>query len=95
MMANKESKPVVSEEVSQTENDQDDDLPSEMTEVLNGLPETQRREVTRMMSAGFSMISRTSPEGEIAKKITAEHITSMLETQNWDWNIPSKRTRTR
>lgn len=34
-----------------------------------------------MMTAGFSMISRTSPEGEIAKKITPDHITSMLNAQ--------------
>ncbi len=58
-----------------------DGLPEEMAEVLNKLPEPQRKEMTRMMTAGFSMISRTSPEGEIAKKITPEHISSMLNAQ--------------
>ena len=58
-----------------------DGIPAEVAEVLSELPEPQRKEVTRMMTAGFSMVSRTSPEGEIAKKITPEHISSMLNTQ--------------
>lgn len=55
-------------------------LPPEIVEVLNELPDPQRKEVTRMI-ASFSMISRSSPEGEIAKKITPDHISTMLEAQ--------------
>lgn len=55
-------------------------IPPEIAEVLNELPDPQRKEVTRMM-ASISMISRSSPEGEIAKKITQSHISIMLEAQ--------------
>lgn len=58
-----------------------DGIPQEVAEVLSDLPEPKRKEVTRIMMAGFSMISRTSPEGEIAKKITPDHISSMLNAQ--------------
>lgn len=57
------------------------DIPPEMVEILSDLPETKRKEATRIMTAGFSMISRTSPEGEIAKKITPDHISAMLSAQ--------------
>lgn len=62
-------------------NPEHDNIPPEMAEVLSELPEPQRKEVTRIMTAGFSMISRTSPEGEIAKKVTSEHISLMLSAQ--------------
>lgn len=58
-----------------------ENIPPEIAEVLSELPDPQRKEVTRMMMASFSMISRSSPEGEIAKKITPDHISSMLAAQ--------------
>jgi len=79
-MANKASKIEQHNDLSPIEAEHDD-IPAEMAEVLNELSEPQRKEVTRIMSAGFSMISRTSPEGEIAKKITPDHISAMLNAQ--------------
>lgn len=34
------------------------------------------------MISQFSMISRISPEAEVSKKVTSEHITTMLNTQD-------------
>lgn len=79
-MANKVQKSESSKEIV-TATPEHDSIPPEMAEVLRELPEPQRKEVTRIMTAGFSMISRTSPEGEIAKKVTSEHISTMLESQ--------------
>lgn len=61
--------------------DDSNSIPPEITEVLSELPEQQRKEVRRMYMAAFSMINRSSPEGDIAKKITSEHISSMLNAQ--------------
>ncbi len=65
-----------------------DSIPPEMAEVLDELPPEQRKEVSRMMMASFGMIDRISPEGEIAKKITPDHITAMLSAQekNMDYS---------
>lgn len=79
-MANKTPKPVQSKSIMPVEDDHDS-IPPEMAEVLNDLPEPQRKEMSRMITASFGMISRTSPEGEIAKKITPDHISSMLNAQ--------------
>lgn len=78
-MPNKSHNPEPSKDIATAS--EHDGIPEEMAEVLSELPEPQRKEMTRMMTAQFSMISRTSPEGEIAKKITSEHISSMLDAQ--------------
>lgn len=79
-MSSKPSKQEQSKAVLPVEDDHDS-IPPEMAEVLNELPEPQRKEMSRMITASFGMISRTSPEGEIAKKITSDHISSMLSAQ--------------
>lgn len=79
-MAGKSQKGEISQNVV-PETPEHETIPPEMAEVLSELPEAQRKEVTRIMTMGFSMISRSSPEGEIAKKITPEHISTMLATQ--------------
>lgn len=79
-MATKAPKPVQPKAILPVEDDHDS-IPPEVAEVLNDLPEPQRKEMSRMFTASFGMISRISPEGEIAKKITPDHISSMLNAQ--------------
>ena len=57
-------------------------LPEEISQVLEGVPPAQREVIERFMISQVSMISRISPEIEVSKKITAEHITTMLNTQD-------------
>lgn len=79
-MAAKGQKPESSKDIVAAAREHDE-LPPEMAEVLREIPEPQREEVTRIMTAGFGMISRISPEAEIAKKIKPEHISAMLDSQ--------------
>lgn len=50
-------------------------------EILDALPQEQRRIIERTMVSSVAMITKSSPESEIANKITSEHITKMLENQ--------------
>lgn len=50
-------------------------------EVLEGLPREKREIIEKTIVSQFAMVSRTSPEGEIAKKITEEHIDKLLDNQ--------------
>lgn len=79
-MTSKPSKPAQSKAELPAEDDYES-IPPEMAEVLNGLPEPQREEMSRMITTSFGMIGRVSPEIEIAKKITPDHISSMLNAQ--------------
>lgn len=65
-------------------------LPSEFSEILEGVPEVQKRQITRVMEAQFSMISRVSPEMEVSKKITSDHITTMLDNQSKAMDLQHK-----
>ena len=91
-MAGKVQKEEISQNVA-SETPEHETIPPEMAEVLSTLPEAQRKEVTRIMTMGFSMISRSSPEGEIAKKITPEHISTMLTTQQKGLDYTYKESR--
>lgn len=79
-MATKAPKPAQPKAILPVEDDHDS-IPPEIAEVLKDLPEPQRKEMSRVFTASFGMISRISPEGEIAKKITSDHISSMLNAQ--------------
>ena len=57
------------------------DIPDEIEGVLSKLPGPERENMTRIIAAGFSFLSLSSPEGEVAKKITPEHITTILDQQ--------------
>lgn len=57
------------------------DLPGEVQEMISGLPGEDQEQMTRMMTACFAMVSKSSPEAELAKKIEPEHISAMLAAQ--------------
>lgn len=57
-------------------------LPEELTEVLEGVSPQKREVIERMMISQISMFGRVSPEMEAAKKITGEHISTMLHTED-------------
>ena len=50
-------------------------------DVLEGLPQEKREIIEKTIISQFAMVSRTSPEGEIAKKITPQHIDKLLDNQ--------------
>lgn len=68
-------------ELASIKSDQSD-IPPEMAEALKAVPEPQRKEIREMLSISYSMMLKTSPEAEVAKKIKPEHITAMLDAQN-------------
>ena len=70
-LAKKESDPV-----------QDNVLPEEFAEVLQKVDPQTRGQIERIMVSQFSMVSRLSPETEVMKKVTPEHITAMISTQD-------------
>lgn len=78
-MDDKSMKPVQPESESSAENS-DDDIAPEIEEILNDLPAPKRKEIRQVVST-VSMYGRFSPENSVAKKITEEHITRMLDTQ--------------
>ena len=63
----------------QSENDQA--LPAELTEVLQSVDPDARKKIEYFMHSQISLVSRISPEAQIMKKVTPEHITTMLQTQ--------------
>ena len=54
----------------------------EFEQVLEALPQEQRDKIEQIMISQFAMVSRSSPEAEIAKQVTGEHISKMLENQS-------------
>lgn len=68
-------------EVVSIKSDQSD-IPPEMAEALKAVPEPQRKEIREMLSISYSMMLKTSPEAEVAKKIKPEHITAMPDAQS-------------
>lgn len=53
-------------------------------EVLENVPEEQRKVIERMMISSVQMRSVASPETAVMKKITSEHITKYLEGAEQD-----------
>lgn len=60
---------------------QDTPIPEDMRKALEGIPEEQRKRITSMMISQYSLFERISPDASLVKKITEDHITKMLETQ--------------
>lgn len=59
--------------------EQDKDTEEKIGEILESLPRDKREKIEQVMISHYAMIRRTSPEGEIAKRITSDHISTMLE----------------
>ena len=74
-MAGKSNHPVVTQQTNV-------DNSAEIAEVLESLPKEKRELLEPMIFSYTSMISRVSPEIEIAKKITDQHITKILEARD-------------
>ena len=53
-------------------------IPAEVAQVLDTLPVEQRTTIVRFFSQAV-LFNRSSPEAEIAKKISSEHITQLLD----------------
>ena len=58
-------------------------LPDDISQALEGLPVDKRETIEKTLVTQFAMItSRSSPEFEISRKITSDHITKLLDTQS-------------
>lgn len=57
------------------------DIPDELENILDDMPDSKRKLVEQTMIAGFSMIGQNSPDSAIAKKLTEEHISKFLDIQ--------------
>lgn len=56
-------------------------IPEEVVEMIDNLPQEHRDTMRSVISTTFACMTRTSPEGEIARKITSEHIGAMIDAQ--------------
>lgn len=65
-------------ELSDSQMPQSDEV---LSEVLQGLPKEKREIIERTFVSQIAMINRTSPEGEIAKKISEGHIDKLLDNR--------------
>lgn len=72
-----ESHPTQKHEPKQTSEDDFDEIPPELEQALQFVPKESRREIYGLMVSSMTR----SPEADIAKKVTSEHISQMLETQ--------------
>lgn len=54
-------------------------LPDEIAPFIEKLPEEDRNTFKQLWVSQFSMISRISPEYDIARKVTSEHIDKLLD----------------
>lgn len=57
-------------------------FPDEVNTVLEEMPPDKREVIERVMVSSISMMAKVSPEGELSKKITSEHIGQMIETND-------------
>lgn len=57
-------------------------IPEEISEVLKDVPHEAREVLRQFMVVQSSMVSRVSPEAEVTKKVTGDHITQMLQTND-------------
>lgn len=60
----------------------EENFDSEFDEILEGIPAEERHEVRRMIGMSMRMGGIISPEMELMKKMTPEHVTEFLTTQN-------------
>ena len=68
--------------VSDDVNDVHASIPEEFAEALKSVPVEERRVIERIFVSQSRMLSRMSPESEVMKKVTADHISTMLGTQH-------------
>ena len=63
------------------ENRETEDIPKEFHEILDEVPEEARHEVKKMIGMSMQMGGVISPQLELMKKMTPEHVTKFLEGQ--------------
>lgn len=61
--------------------DGDVEFPEEVSQIMESMPETERHVMTKFFYRATSMV-RVSPEMEVSKKLSPEHITKMLENES-------------
>lgn len=59
----------------------EENFDSDFDEILEGIPAEERHEVRRIMGMSMKMGGIISPEMELMKKMTPEHVTEFLTTQ--------------
>lgn len=62
----------------------DEELEKDLNEVLEHVPENQRKTFERLMVSSIQMGHISSPESEVMKKITPEHISAYLAASEED-----------
>ncbi len=63
------------------QNENEQSLPAEVAEVLQTVAPDARKKIEYFMHSQISLISRMSPETQVMKQVTSDHITTMLQTQ--------------
>ncbi|WP_024348171.1 hypothetical protein [Lacrimispora indolis] len=61
--------------------DDDENCPSDIDSVLENIPKEDRRVIKRMIGMSMQMGGSISPEVELMKKMTPEHVSDFLSTQ--------------
>lgn len=61
--------------------DTNEDFGNEMDSLLEGLPKESRHEVRKLVGMSMQMGGVISPQIELMKKMTSEHVTEFLDTQ--------------
>ena len=76
----KENKEVKENEEIEITDDKDVEMPGELQEILEDVPEEKRKVIERLMISSIQMRGiGSSPEATVMKKLTPEHISKYLE----------------
>lgn len=84
MEENKEQKNIQEKIVEENENEYEDY--DNFDDVLESVPPEVRSEVKRVMSMSLNMRRVMSPETEVMRKVTSEHISKFLDSQDTAMN---------
>lgn len=58
-----------------------EELPPEVEQIIGDMPEEHRAQVRQMFSVHTAMMTRTSPQAEMMKKISPETLDKMIENE--------------
>lgn len=75
------------------QNESEEKIPKEFSEILEEVPEEARHEVKRMIGMSMQMGGIVSPQLELMKKMTPEHVSEFLQGQREASNNEFKESR--
>lgn len=69
------------EEMLKTKENQQESFENELDSILENMPKEERHEVRKMIGMSMQMGGVISPQMELMKKMTPEHVSDFLDTQ--------------